>query len=112
VGLVDRVLRRAELDTRAALLDAQELVVVIVRLEADVLARREAHHGQLVVLAGEEHGSERVIVERRLLDVAYPSEHRLVLLGSWIQATRGTKISPLAVAGLQETFCRSGAIQV
>src|SRR5918996_3249090 len=70
VRLVDLLLGAPELDPGAALLDAQELVTVRMRLAPDVLARSEAHHRELRVLACEDDGAERVVVERRLLDVA------------------------------------------
>jgi hypothetical protein len=75
VPLVDRVLRRAELEPSRAGLDPQELVEMRVRLTADVLAGPEPHHRELRVLPGEQHRSERLVVQRGAFDVSDPSEH-------------------------------------
>src|SRR5581483_7466212 len=73
--LVDLALARAELDAGLPLLDPQELVVVGVDLAPDVRIGRDAHHGQLQVLAGERDRPERRIVDRLLLDVPDVAEH-------------------------------------
>src|SRR5689334_7627523 len=44
-------------------------------LLADVVSGLDAHHGQLRVIAGPEHGTERLVVDRRLLDVPDPAGH-------------------------------------
>jgi hypothetical protein len=75
VRLVDSVLGLPELDSRLALLDPNELVEVRMRLTANVLPRPQAHDGELGVLAGEQHGAERPVLERRPLDIAYPTHH-------------------------------------
>ena len=57
------------------MLDPDELVVVAVGLAADVLARAEPHHRELRVLAGEQDGAKRVVVECPALDVVNPAQH-------------------------------------
>ena len=52
---------RAHDDPTGALLDAQELVDVVVHLEADLLLGLEAHQGQLEVRAGPQGGAERAV---------------------------------------------------
>ena len=58
VGLVDGVLRRAQVELGLALLDAQELVEVVVHLPADLLAGEEPHHRELRVATGEHDRAE------------------------------------------------------
>src|SRR5215204_2063846 len=84
VLLVDSVLAAAELHPPRPRLDPEELVEVRVRLSADVLARRQPHDRELRVLAGVDHRAERLVLERRALDVTDPSEHRssLRVIGS------------------------------
>jgi selenocysteine lyase/cysteine desulfurase len=91
VRLVDRVLGAAELHPGAAALDTEELVDTVVALEADALARLQAHDGQLLVVAREHHGAKRLVVERFLLDVCYPSEHRS---SSWVACSEPTQARP------------------
>ena len=87
MGLVHPILVDAELDPRRSQLDADELVVVVVGLAADVLTRRQAHDRQLRMLAGEEHRAERFVVERRALDVANPTQHLNLLTGFAVSLT-------------------------
>ena len=46
-----------------------------VRLATDVFTRRQTHHRQLNVPASIQDGAERIVRQRRALDVANPSEH-------------------------------------
>jgi hypothetical protein len=88
VGLLDRVFRLAELDASAPGLDPQELIGVRVHLQADVFPRREPHHRQLLVVAGEHDGPERVVLECLALDVADPSEHPGLLASAALATPR------------------------
>src|SRR5699024_718305 len=63
------VLRGPHLGTPAPLLDAQELVVVLVDLEPDVVAGGDGHDGQLPVRAGPQGGAVVRVLQRRGLDV-------------------------------------------
>jgi hypothetical protein len=74
--LVHGVLALSELEAPLALLDADELVVVVVHLGADVLVGRQPHHGELHVLPGEDDRSKCAVPERLALDVTHPADHR------------------------------------
>jgi hypothetical protein len=69
VRLVELVLARAQHDLRAAFLDAQELIDVLVHLEPDLFAGRDAHHRQLHVLAGEYDRAKRRVVRGGFFDI-------------------------------------------
>ena len=74
--LVDLVARAPESEATLAVLDAQELVEVVVHLPADVLAGGERHHGQLDVPAREQDPAEVLVAEGLGFDVADPGERR------------------------------------
>jgi hypothetical protein len=75
VRLLDLVLAQTELDAAGSRLDPEKLIEVRVRLATDVFTRRQTHHRQLNVLAGIQDSTERIVRQRRALDVANPSEH-------------------------------------
>src|SRR5688500_6931796 len=75
MGLVDRILRSAQLDAAAPLLDTKELVEVVVSFPTDRISWRDLHQGELGVIPGERNGTEVVVVERELLDISDPTKH-------------------------------------
>ena len=63
--VLDPVGDAVDADLALALLDAEELVAVLVHLLADVAAGRQRHQHQLEILAGVEDAAEILIRHRR-----------------------------------------------
>src|SRR5690606_34198276 len=56
-----------------------ELVDAGVSLDADLLARFEAHDHQLGVIGGEQHVAKVLVAQGQLLDRSHESDHRRLL---------------------------------
>ena len=74
----DLVLVAVDDDVALTRLEAEELVVVLVNLRADIFVRLQAHQDELTMCVGVEDLAKVVVFQRQLFDVSVVSLHSVL----------------------------------